>query len=118
MFEYLQPHDGPVIDGLEQYEIVMAKNQPEYVPLRCLPGKTLQGERLSRWTPTPEQRKAIADGADIFLELWTYNAPMNPIRMAVSDKPNPTFFEEGYRLNRWLPGPPDLPIGAGSKQVG
>lgn len=99
MFEYLQPRNGPVVDGLEQYEIVMAKNQPEYNPLRCLPGNTEHGERLSRWSPTREQREAIAAGADIFLELLTHNMPMQPIRIAISDAPNPDFFLEGYGLD-------------------
>lgn len=98
MFEYLQPADRPVIDGLEPYEFVMAEKQAEYNPLRCLPGATREGERLSRWTFTPEQRQAIANGADIFLELYTFNGPMQPIRIAVSDNPNPDFFREAYRL--------------------
>lgn len=98
MFEYLQPADRPVIDGLEKHEIVMAKDQPEYNPLRCLLGNTPEGERLSRWTLTEDQRKAVANGADIFLELLTFNRPMNPIRLAVSDNPNPDFFRQGYRL--------------------
>lgn len=98
MFEYLQPADRPVIDGLDAYEFVIAKDQPEYMPLRCLVGNTPQGERLSRWTLTPEQRQAIADGADIFLELLTFNSPMNPIRIAVSDGPNPDLFATVYQL--------------------
>jgi len=100
MFEYLQPADRPVIDGLEQHEIVMAKNQPEYTPLRVLPGN--EGERLSRWTLTAEQREAVAAGADIFLELLTFGAPMQPIRVAVSENPNPDFFKAGYQLTEVL----------------
>lgn len=98
MFEFLKPADRPVIERLERYEIVMAADQPQYRPLRCIPGYTPEGERLSRWTFTPEQRQAIADGADIFLELLTFNQPMNPIRLAVSDNPNADFFRQGYRL--------------------
>lgn len=98
MFEYLQPADRPVIKGLEEYEIVMAKDQPEYNPLRVLPGITREGERLSRWTLTEKQREAVASGADIFLELLTFNSPMQPVRMAVSDEPNTDFFRQGYNL--------------------
>jgi hypothetical protein len=98
MFEYLQPRDGPVIDGLERFEIVMAKHQPQYNPLRCLPGNTHHGERLSRWTLTSEQRQAVAAGADVFLELVTFEQPMQPIRVAVSDGPNADFFASGYNL--------------------
>jgi hypothetical protein len=98
MFEYLQPADRPVIEGLEEHELIMAKDQPEYNPLRCLPSNDSDGYRMSRWTLTSEQRLAIANGADIFLELMTFNRPMNPIRVAISDGPNPDFFKHGYRL--------------------
>ena len=121
MFEYLQPADRPVIDSLEQFEIVMAKDQPEYNPLRVLPGN--EGERLSRWTLTHEQRQAVADGADIYLELLTFNHPMQAIRMAISDRPNPEFFAEVYRL--WptknkvrVPGPPNPPRPPRDRAVG
>ena len=98
MFEYLQPADRPVIDGLEEHELIMAKKQKQYRPLRCLPSNDSDGYRMSRWTLTTEQREAVAAGADIFLELMTFNHPMNPIRIAVSDNPNPDFFKHGYNL--------------------
>jgi hypothetical protein len=103
MFEYLQPADRPVIDGLEKYEVVLAKDQPEYNPLRVLPSLQHTGERMSRWTLTDKQREAVANGADIFIEILTFNGPMQPIRMAVSDNPNPDFFEIGYELNKIEP---------------
>jgi hypothetical protein len=47
---------------------------------------------ISRWTFTEEQRKLIAAGADIYLELNTFinnetgrPNPLQPIRMAISD---------------------------------
>src|ERR1700733_12606155 len=86
MFEYLSPKDGPVIDGLESREIVYAKDQPEYIPLRTL--RNSNDEMcgvVSRWALTPEQRKLVANGADIFLELSTFRQPLQPIRMAIGD---------------------------------
>src|SRR5271154_6677019 len=83
MIDYMQPHDGPVIDGLEDFECVYAANQPEYLPLRTL--VCADGRVVSRWALTPEQRKAVAEGADIFLELSTFFKPLQPIRMAVGD---------------------------------
>ena len=110
-FEYLEPADAPVIPGLEEHEIVLAKDQPEYNPLRVIPGQTRQGERLSRWTLTPEQRHAVRDGADIYLELLTFNGGMQPVRIAVSDGPNADFFREGYNLQKLVnaaePSPAD-----------
>lgn len=99
MFDYLQPADRPVVDTLEACEVIMAKGQEDkYNPLRCLASQAAEGFRLSRWTLTPEQREAVANGADIFLELMTFNQPMNPIRVAVSDNPNPDYFATIYQL--------------------
>jgi len=97
-WEYLHPADRPVVDGLEKHEVVYAKNQPEYIPLRCLRANTGMSEVLSRWTLTPEQRKMVAEGADIFLELSTFGAPLHSIRITVSADPEPWFFEQRMKL--------------------
>jgi hypothetical protein len=85
IFEYLKPSDNPVVDGLEQHERVYAKDQPEYIPLRALVANRPEATVMSRWTFTHEQRKAIADAADIYLQLSTFNRPLQPIRIVVSD---------------------------------
>lgn len=80
--------DGPVIEGRESEEVVFAKDQPQYKPLRCLVDDS-RGDRrvMSRWSPTNEQRKAIADGADIYLTLLTHGNPLQPILMQVDECP-------------------------------
>ncbi len=78
MFSYLKPKDGPVISGLEEKEVVYAKNQPEYVPLRTLVSNGRDRRVLSRWEPTLEQRKAISEGADVYLQLLTFGQPLQP----------------------------------------
>ncbi len=85
MFEYMTIKDGPVIEGMESEEVVYAADQPQYLPLRALKSKGRWGRVISRWTFTPEQRQAIASGADILLELSTFHEPLQPIRMMVSD---------------------------------
>ncbi len=104
MFEYLHPADRPVIEGLEAHEVVYAKNQPQYNPLRALRSNDAECAVLSRWTFTPEQRQAIAEGADVFLEVLTFRGPLQPIRMAVSDAPNPDFFREAFVLDPKMVG--------------
>jgi hypothetical protein len=84
-YDYLQPADKPVIEGMEAEEVVYAKNQPEYIPLRTLRGSGRMVPVLSRWSPTKEQRESILNGADIYLELNTFGGPLQPIRMAISD---------------------------------
>ncbi len=99
MFEYMQPRNGPVFDGLEKYEVIYAHDQPEYIPLRTLVSADHFRSAISRWTLTPEQRKAIAEGADIFLEISTFGKPLQPIRMMVSDDKQP----DGEPLDRdWV----------------
>ncbi|HWQ97243.1 MAG TPA: hypothetical protein VN538_03995 [Clostridia bacterium] len=97
-FDYLLPADRPVVDGLEKHEVVYAKDQPEYLPLRCLRSVSADVKVMSRWTLTPEQRKAVAEGADIFLTLFTFGQPLQPIILAVSDNPNPAYFESYFNL--------------------
>lgn len=86
MYSYMEPRIGPVIAGLDSDEqVVYAESQPQYIPLHAAVGDNRQRRVVSRWTLDAEQRKAIAEGADIFLELLTFGEPLQPIRMAVSD---------------------------------
>jgi hypothetical protein len=97
-FSFLQPHDGPVIDDLKEYEVVYAESQPEYIPLRSLRSRTPEARVLSRWSLTPEQRQMIAEGGDIYLELSTFGGPLQPIRMAVSTNVNHDYFRAFMNL--------------------
>ena len=85
MYEFLSPRNGPVIDGRESEEVVYAKDQPQYQPLRTLVNFDSERRVTSRWTLTDEQRKAVYEGADIFLELLTFGQPLQPIRLAIGD---------------------------------
>lgn len=98
MFSFLQPHDGPVVRELESKEIIYAAHQPEYNPLRVLRSTSVQGAVLSRWTLTPEQRQAIANGADIYLELLTFGFPLTPIRVAVGQDVDPDYIREQFGI--------------------
>ena len=97
-WEYLHPADRPVVDGLEKHEVVYAKDQPEYILLRCLRSNTPSGRVISRWTLTPEQRKMVAEGADVFLSLYTFGRPLQPIQLAISADPEPWFFREHLHI--------------------
>lgn len=81
MDPYLKPADRPVVMEFESLETVFAKDQPEYIPLRALRSPAPNGDVLSRWTFTDEQRQAISDGADIFLNVMTFGQPLQPVRI-------------------------------------
>lgn len=97
-FEYLNPANKPVIPGLEAFEVVYAKDQPEYIPLRTLRSRTDEGKVLSRWDLTDEQRHAIAMGADIYLTLLTFQGPLQPITIAVATDINPDYVRLDFNL--------------------
>ena len=82
MFEYMSASIGPVVEGPENYETIYALDQPQYIPLRTLPGENGHSA-ISRWELTPEQRKAIVDGADILLEVTHFGGPLAPVRMMI-----------------------------------
>lgn len=85
MIEYMEPSEKPVVAGSEDREVVYAKNQTQYKPLRTLVSSNASRAVLSRWTPTDEQRTAIADGKDIYLELLTFGRSLQPILMFIAD---------------------------------
>lgn len=80
--DYLKPFDGPVFE-LPYDEVVYAKDQTEYIPLRCAVSPMPTRKATSRWTLTEEQRKAVAEGADIYLTLLTFGHPLQPIMIAI-----------------------------------
>ncbi len=85
--DYLTPKNGPVVEGREAEEVVFAKDQPEYIPLRTLTYETYPNSGdirvMSRWTLTSEQRKAVSEGADIFLTCLTFGRPLQPVTLAI-----------------------------------
>lgn len=89
MFDYLDPHNGPVVVGLEEFETTYAKDQPQYRPLRTLPGRN-GDSAISRFHLTDAQRKAVADGADIYLELLHFRCPLAPSLLMVMSEPADT----------------------------
>lgn len=97
MYEFLQPSPEPVIPELEAQEVVYAKNQPQYNPLRVL--RSTEGVVLQRWTFTDEQRELIAAGGDVYLELSTFNGPLTPVRMAVGKDVDPDYIRMQFGLS-------------------
>lgn len=80
---------SPVVEGLEDREIIIAKDQPEYTPLPALVGGApMLQVVLTRWTFTPEERVAIQIGEDLFLTTLTFGHPLQPIKLTVGE-PDP-----------------------------
>ena len=67
-----------------------AENQPEYLPLPVLKSSAIAGDVLSRWHPSWRERLRLIFGADVFLNLWTFHHPLQPIHLFIGA---PTFQE-------------------------
>ena len=86
---------SPVMPGSESIEVIIGKDQPEYLPLpavylnlRCCP-------MITRWRFTDEERAAIANGADIVLQQLTFRNPFQPVCLQVTmPDEHPRFVEE------------------------
>lgn len=74
---------SPVIIGLEPYEVHLPcqGQQPGTQPLTVL--RSPDGRFMTRWTLTDEERKEIAEGADLYITLWTFNQGMDPLAVQV-----------------------------------
>ena len=70
---------SPVVPGSGLTEVILAENQPQYLPLPVvrLPGKSCP--MVSRWRPTHEERMEIAAGADIVLTQLTFGNLFHPV---------------------------------------
>jgi hypothetical protein len=76
---------SPVIPGHEEIpEHVFAADQPEYLPLPAVIVPGPNGEVITRWKMTDEEKELLAKGGDIYLSLWTFGKPLQPILLRVA----------------------------------
>lgn len=75
----MDPVDIDQAEGTRK--VVFAENQPEYQSLPALLYPS--GMVRSRWHFTPDERRAIADGADLELFVWTFNRPLQPVDLQI-----------------------------------
>lgn len=76
---------SPVIPGFEQHEIVIAKDQDEYENLPAL--MVGDGQVITRWRLTWRERLTVLFNGDLYLWVWTYGKPLQPVYLEV-DEPN------------------------------
>jgi hypothetical protein len=75
---------------VEQFEVegsravVIAKDQPEYLPLPAL--VFADGKILTEWCFTEEERAAIARGENIRLWVWTFGKALQPVMLEVTNE--------------------------------
>lgn len=88
MLKQIPKSSVAVIPGCERLETVFGRGQEQYISLRAIVGEMPERAVVSRWSPTPEQRKAILQGKDIFLSQLTFGASLQPVMLMVCDPDN------------------------------
>lgn len=89
---------SPVMPGSGPIEIVLGKDQPEYVPLPAVYLDTPSCPMITRWRLSDEERAQIACGADIVLQQLTFLRPFSPVNLqVVFPEDAPIFVEEPTR---------------------
>lgn len=75
---------SPVLPGQEHRETVYAKDQPAYLPLPAIVMQGPEREVLTRWELTNEEKILLLSGGQIYLSIWTFGQPLQPIRLVVA----------------------------------
>jgi len=78
--EIVDPRVDPRLVPSGSRPVVIAKNQNEYRDLPSI--RTPNGQVITRWSPSEEERRAIFEGQDIYLTILT-TKQVQPTRMSV-----------------------------------
>lgn len=65
--------------------VIMGKDQPEYVPLPAY--KAPDGTVTTCWKLTPEELKQVNETGVIWLSTLTFNQPLQPILLCAEKPP-------------------------------
>jgi hypothetical protein len=73
---------SPVVPALVGAEVVIAKDQPQYLPLPSL--RTDCGKVLVRLEFSAEDLARVLDGGSLYLCFLTFNQPMQPFMAEIA----------------------------------
>lgn len=86
---------SPVLPNQEHRETTFAKDQPQYLPLPAIVMHGPEKEVLTRWELTDEEKIALLSGGQIYLSVWTFGHPLQPIKLRIA---HPEEIAEEYGL--------------------
>jgi hypothetical protein len=78
--EIVDPRIDPRLVPLGSRAVVIAEKQEEYQDLPSI--RTPNGQVITRWSPSPEERRAIMAGEDIYLTILAVGQ-VQPVRMTI-----------------------------------
>jgi hypothetical protein len=70
--------------GSEPIERVLAKDQPQYIPLPMVYLDTPSRPVISRWRLSEVERAAVAAGADVVLTQLIFDQLYHPVHLQVT----------------------------------
>ncbi len=70
-------------EGLPGVRVAFAEDQPEYTTLPVMYESENQGRATSTWSLDEDERRAVAEGANIKLTMLTFGNPLQPVVMVV-----------------------------------
>ena len=74
---------SPVIKGYEKHEVLVGRDQPEYIPIPTLVAEGDDRRFISRWEFTSHERELIASGGHLILQQLTFGLPFQPVAMYI-----------------------------------
>ena len=77
---------SPVLKGFEEYEIVLAKDQPQYMPLPVVISEGEEVRMISRWEFSELEKEQIAEGGSLILEQLTFGNRYQPTALSILSK--------------------------------
>jgi hypothetical protein len=109
----------PVLPGIAEIdEVEWAKDQPEYNTLPAITYReNPQVPVTSRWKFTDLERKAIAEGADLYLTLLTFGVALQPVILQVFSNEEAAWNIPRQGLAPLLEGPAHGPDGPGASNT-
>jgi hypothetical protein len=66
--------------------VIIAKDQPEYMPLPALRIDSIQGEVVSCWKMGFKERIKVLFSGRVWLSIMSFNKPLSPSFMSVNRK--------------------------------
>ena len=78
---------SPVIPGFEDLEVVYGKDQPEYLDLPGLPISGPEGQVISHYKLSFQERLKVLFHGDIWLSLYTFGSRIQP-QLLSTDPPD------------------------------
>lgn len=80
---------SPVLPGHTSIpETVFGASQPQYTPIAAVIVPGPEGEVITRWEFTEEEKEALANGASLYLSVLTFGRSFHPVllRVATADQ--------------------------------